>query len=348
MTYRKKIVIAIVLVVFFIGAAFSGYVYWAIFSPNTSFETPTVSVYIPSSTNYDNLKNTLSPHLLNEDSFFKVARQKGYLNSVRGGKFVLSKGMNNNEIINVLRSKPSTISLSFNNQERLEDLAIRVAGQIEADAESLLMAFKDTTFLSKNGFNVENALSMYLPNTYDFFWNTSAEKFRDRMLKEYHKFWTPERLAKAENLGLSPLEVIHLAAIVHKESVKSSERPRVAGVYLNRIKKGMKLQADPTVIFSIKYQSGDFAQVIKRVLYKDLKIDTPFNTYLYSGIPPGPIFMPDISAIEAVLNPESHPYLYFVADTQNFGFHIFAKTLQQHNKNKKQYVNWLNNKSISR
>ena len=348
MNYRKKIGVAIVLLVFFICAAFSGYVYWAIFSPNTSFETPTVSVYIPSNTNYTTLKNTLSPNLLNEDSFFKVAKQKGYLNAVRGGKFILSKGMNNNEIINVLRSKPSTISLSFNNQERLEDLALRVSDQIEADAESLLLAFNDSLFLAQNGFNRENALSMYLPNTYDFFWNTSAESFRDRMLKEYRRFWNSERLAQAKNQGLSPLEVIHLAAIVHKESVKKSERPRVAGVYLNRIKKGMKLQADPTVIFSIKYTSGDFKQVIKRVLYKDLKIDAPFNTYLYSGIPPGPIFMPDISAIEAVLNPEAHNYLYFVADIQNFGFHIFAKTLQQHNKNKKQYVNWLNRKNISR
>lgn len=348
MNYRKKIGLAMVAVVFVIGASFSVYVYMAIFSPNTSFESSEVSVFIPTNTTFEDLQNVLSPHLTNSEQFFKVAKQKGYLSSVRAGKFVLTNGMNNNEIVNVLRSKPSTVAVSFNNQERLENLAARVATQIEADSLSLVLSFKDPVFLEENGFSLDNALSMYLPNTYDFFWNTSAEAFRDRMLNEYHRFWNDKRLTKAKKQGLSSIEVMSLAAIVHKESVKNTERPRVAGVYLNRIKKGMKLQADPTVIYALKKEFNNYDTIIKRVLYKDLGLDSPYNTYKQRGLPPGPIFMPDLSAIEAVLNPESHDYLYFVADTNNFGFHIFAKSLEQHNKNKLQYVSWLNKNKISR
>ena len=189
---------------------------------------------------------------------------------------------------------------------------------------------------------------MYLPNTYEFFWNTSAEEFRDRMKKEYDRFWNQDRLTKSRALKLSPTEVVSLAAIVQKETVKVDERPRVAGVYLNRIRKGILLQADPTVIYAIKKETGNYDTIIKRVLYRDLEMDSPYNTYKYAGIPPGPITMPDISSIDAVLNAEKHDYLFFVADVSNFGYHMFAKTLAQHNRNKVQYVRWLNQRKISR
>ena len=168
------------------------------------------------------------------------------------------------------------------------------------------------------------------------------------MLREYRRFWTDARLEKATDLGLKPSEVIALAAIVQKETAKVDERPRVAGVYLNRIRRGMLLQADPTVIFAIKKVSGNYDTVIKRVLYRDLELDSPYNTYKYRGIPPGPIAMPDISSIDAVLNAEDHDYLYFVADVENFGYHIFAKTLRQHNRNKQQYIRWVNANKINR
>jgi UPF0755 protein len=168
------------------------------------------------------------------------------------------------------------------------------------------------------------------------------------MLAEYTKFWTDARLEKARAVGLSPEQVIALAAIVHKETAKVDERPRVAGVYLNRLETGMLLQADPTVIYAIKKESGNYDTIIKRVLYRDLEIDSPFNTYKNPGIPPGPIAMPDISAIEAVLNPEEHKFLYFVVDTENFGYHKFAETIEQHNRNKKHYVRWLNQQNIRR
>ena len=189
---------------------------------------------------------------------------------------------------------------------------------------------------------------MYIPNSYEFFWNTSAIKFRDRMLKEYQRFWNEQRLVKAQNLKMTPLEVATLASIVHKETAKVDERPRVAGVYLNRLRDGMLLQADPTVIYALKLHSGDFNQVIKRVLYRDLELDSPYNTYKFGGLPPGPIAMPDITAIDAVLNSEKHDYFYFVANVENFGYHKFAKNLAQHNRNKEQYVRWINSQNINR
>ena len=189
---------------------------------------------------------------------------------------------------------------------------------------------------------------MYLPNTYELFWNTDADGFRDRMLKEYQRYWNPERKEKAQSAGLSPVEVSALAAIVQKETAKVDERPRVAGVYLNRIRKGMLLQADPTVIFAIKRETGNYDTIIKRVLYRDLEIDSPFNTYKYKGVPPGPITMPDISSLKAVLNAEKHDYLYFVVDVTNFGYHKFAATNEQHNRNKVPYIRWLNQQKIKR
>src|SRR5690606_9443101 len=224
----------------------------------------------------------------------------------------------------------------------------RISLQIEADSTALLSSFGELEFLKANGFNEETALSMYIPNSYEFFWNTSAEGFRERMLKEYKRFWNEEWIARSKSLGLDPPQVATLASIVHKETAKIEERPRVAGVYLNRLSKGMLLQADPTVIYGIKLYSDNFDTIIKRVLYKDLELDSPYNTYKYAGLPPGPIAMPDISAIDAVLNPEKHDYYYFVANVENFGYHKFAKTLAQHNRNKEQYIRWINGQKINR
>lgn len=256
--------------------------------------------------------------------------------------------MTNNDIVNILRSNNIPIDVKFNNQERLEDLAGHISKQIEADSLSLLEAMRDTVFLKEVGLNLDTALSMYIPNTYEFYWNSSARTFRERMKTEYDRFWNESRTEKAKQLALSKEEVVSLAAIVQKETAKVEERPRVAGVYLNRLKAGMLLQADPTVIYALKRQSGDFDQVIKRVLYADLEVDSPYNTYKYPGIPPGPITMPDISSINAVLNPELHDYYYFVADVTNFGYHKFAKSLAQHNLNKAEYVRWINSQGVNR
>jgi UPF0755 protein len=202
--------------------------------------------------------------------------------------------------------------------------------------------------LAENGFNEDNVLTMFIPNTYELYWNTTAVKFRDKMIKEYRNFWNEERVAKAKAQGLTPIEATILASIVHKESVKKDERPRIAGVYLNRLHKGILLQADPTVIFAVKKKSNDFKQVIKRVLNKDLQVASPYNTYYSAGLPPGPIAMPDITAIEAVLNPEKHSYIYFCASVERFGYHEFAVTQAEHEQNAKKYYNWINSQGVKR
>lgn len=323
-------------------------IYSAIFSPNTQFNNEKAFVYITSDASLEDVRKNLEPLVKDWSSFEAVADRKGYSSNVKGGKYIIKKGMSNNDMINTLRSQNTPVRVSFNNQESVAALAGRVAEQIEADSLSLLNAFNETQFLGEVGFDEDTKLAMYLPNTYEFFWNTSAKGFRDRMHKEYKKFWTEERLEKAKKQNLTPAQAISLAAVVQKETVKSDERPRVAGVYLNRIKKGILLQADPTVIFAIKKETGNYDTIIKRVLYRDLEIDSPYNTYKNVGVPPGPITMPDITSIEAVLNPEKHNYLYFVADVSNFGYHMFAETLAQHNRNKVQYIRWLNQQNVRR
>ena len=344
----KRFVLALAALGILIGGVFAYKGYTAFFKPNTKFDEETAQVYIPSSADFEAVKEELEPLLDDMETFGVAADRKGYTANVKAGKYEIKKGMDNNAIINSLRSRSIPVKVAFNNQETLADLAGRISLQIEADSTQLLHSFKRTDFLNANGFNEDTALSMYIPNSYEFFWNTSADGFKERMLKEYTRFWNEDRMAKAKSVGMSPEEVIALAAIVHKETVKVDERPRVAGVYLNRLRRGMPLQADPTVIYAIKKHTGDFDTVIKRVLYKDLELDSPYNTYKVSGLPPGPITMPDISAIDAVLNAEKHEYLYFVANVENFGYHKFAKTLAQHNRNKVQYVRWINSKKINR
>lgn len=346
--YIKKILLIIALLGLAGLAGFSYYIYNVIFDANTAFEEQTVEIYIPTGSTYEEVRERLQPLLEDEEEFNLVAQKKGYTNNVKAGRFILRKGMSNNDIINTLRSTNEPVWVTFNNQERLEDLAGRIAGQIEADSLTLLETMKDPAFLEQQNFEERNALSMYIPNKYQFFWNTSAEEFRQRMKTEYERFWSEERLKKAKNIGLTPNEVMVVASIVQKETAKVDERPKVAGVYMNRIQKGWRLEADPTVIYALKDQLQNFDTIIRRVLYKDLKIDSPYNTYLYRNLPPGPITMPDITSIDAVLDYEDHDYFYFVADVKNFGYHKFAKTLSQHNTNKREYVRWINEQRINR
>ncbi|AVR43894.1 endolytic transglycosylase MltG [Christiangramia fulva] len=346
--YIRKIAMAVAILGAIGLGIFSYYIYNSIFSSNTAFKESSEVVYIPTGADFETVADSLRPLLKDLQTFSIVAQKKGYTQNVRPGRYVLKKGMNNNEIINTLRIGNKPISVIFNNQERLEDLAGRIAEQIEADSTELIRAFRDSTFLAKEGLDDETALGMYIPNKYEFYWNTSAEEFRARMKKEYDRFWNEERLKKAKEIGLTPSEVITIASIVQKETAKVDERPRVAGVYMNRFKNGWKLDADPTIIYAIKKKTGNFDTIIKRVLYKDLELDSPYNTYKYASLPPGPIHMPDISSIDAVLNYEHHNYYYFVADVKNFGYHKFSKTLAEHNRNKQEYIRWINRQGIKR
>ena len=345
--YIKKILWAVAIIGLIIFGVIAYYIYGVMFSPNTAFESDKEYIYIPTDANYAEVRSQLLPLLDDIESFDALAKQKKYMTNVKAGRFAILKGMNNNEIINSIRSKNVPLRLSFNNQTSLESLAGRIAEQIEPDSLQLYNVMTDDQFLEKHAFSNETALGMYLPNSYEFFWNTSAEDFRERMLKEYNRFWSAERKAKAEALNLTPNEVITLASIVYEESKKADEQPRVAGLYLNRLRMGMPLQADPTLKFAA-YQLPKYKNtVIRRVLNIHKKIDSPYNTYLNAGLPPGLIAMPDLSAIKAVLNPENHNYLYMVADAKRIGYHKFAKTLAQHNNYAREYHNYLSSQGIN-
>lgn len=346
--YIKKILIAIVLIGLVVAGVIAYNIYTIMFNSNTAFNNEEAYIYVPTNATYANVREQLEPLLKDIESFDVLAKQKKYNTNIKAGRFIVKKNMNNNDIINSIRSNNVPLQLSFNNQETIENLAGRISSQIEADSLALVAVMTDSKFLKENDFTSATSLGMYIPNSYEFFWNTSADQFRDRMLKEYHRFWSEARLNKAKARNLTPTQVIILASIVQKETAKVDERPRVAGVYLNRLKVKMPLQADPTVIYAIKKSTNDFDQVIKRVLYKDLELDSPYNTYKYAGLPPGLIAMPDISSIDAVLNAENHDYYYFVADVKNFGYHKFAKTLSQHNVNRQEYVRWINQQGVNR
>jgi len=236
--YRKKILVAILLIGVVVGGIFAYTVYSSIFSPNTAFENEKAYLFIASEASFDEVMEDIAPLLNDVNSFVEVAKRKGYITNVKPGHYTVKKGMNNNEIINSIRSSNTPVKVSFNNQERLENLAGRIAGQLEVDSLTLLNTMRDPVFLKKHDLNAKTALSMYVPNSYELFWNCSAEEFRNRMLIEYKRFWNTNRIAKARTLKLTKSEVYTVASIVQKETAKVDERPRVAGVYLNRIRKG--------------------------------------------------------------------------------------------------------------
>lgn len=343
----KKIASLVSVALITVLIVYGAFLMYQVFSGNTKFAEKELYVHIPTGSDYEQVKKIIAPYVKNMDRFEVVANKASYPENVKPGRFLLKKGMNSYELVKAMRFN-DPVSLAFNNQERLENFAGRVGSQIEPDSIALLNTFRDSIFLKENGFTEENVLVMFIPNTYEVYWNISAEKFRDKMIKEYNKFWDKERTAKAAAQGLTPVEATILASIVHKESVKKDERPRIAGVYLNRMKLEMPLQADPTVIFAIKKKSNDFNQVIKRVFYNDLFLKNPYNTYANIGLPPGPIAMPDITALEAVLNPEKNNYIYFCASVDRFGYHEFAATLEEHNVNAKKYSDWIISQGVQR
>ncbi|WP_418513356.1 endolytic transglycosylase MltG [Corallibacter sp.] len=346
--YIKKILWAVALIGLVVAGLFAYYIYSVMLKPNTAFNNDEAYVYIASNANYQDVRDQLEPLLLDIDKFDALAERKKYTTNVRAGRYVIKKGMNNNDIINSIRSKNIPINIAFNNQESLEKLANRISNQLEPDSLAIISAMKDKTFLEAQGFTKATALGMYIPNSYEFFWNTSAEAFRDRMLKEYNRFWSEARKTKAKAIGLSQDEVMTLASIVYEESKQANEQPRIAGVYMNRLNIGMPLQADPTLKFTAYKLPQYQGTVIKRVLNIHKEIESPYNTYKYAGLPPGLIAMPDISAIDAVLNYEKHKYLYFAADAQRLGYHKFAKTLSQHNVNAREYQRYLSSQGINK
>ncbi|MCX7861778.1 MAG: endolytic transglycosylase MltG [Bacteroidales bacterium] len=337
--------VIILLSIFIIAIlAYTAYSYYnKIFRPNTNININDEYIYIPTGSTFEDVIEILKKEQLLKDisSFEWLAEIKNYKTNIKPGRYRIKKGMNNNEIINLLRSgKQEPVKLIIRGYRNYQYLAGNVARKIEADSASIANLFNDDMTAQKYGFNAQTFITIVIPNTYEFYWNTSAEQFIERMAKEYKKFWTEERISKANNIGLSQSQVSILASIVQCETNKIEEMPDIAGVYINRLKKGMLLQADPTVIFAI----GDFT--IQRVTKKHLEYDSPYNTYIYPGLPPGPICIPYSHSIDAVLSFRKHNYLYFCAKDDFSGYHVFAQTHNEHLINARKYQQALNKLNI--
>lgn len=346
--YIKKILLLISFIGLILLSIFSYFVYVTMFVSNTNFNNEVAYVYVYTDQTFEQLKQDLSPILKNVNSFERLAIRKGYDLKLKSGKFAIKKNMNNNQIINTLRSSKLTVDVIFNNIDNEYELAGKISTQIEADSLSLLNSFKDQNFFKLNGFDEYNFLSIFIPNSYNFYWDTDATSFRSRMLKEYNLFWNDSRIRKLKKIGLTQNQVMILASIVSQESKMKSELSTIAGVYMNRLNSNWLLQADPTVKYAA-YQLPDYKNtIIRRILYKHLKIESKFNTYKYKGLPPGLIAVPDISSIDAVLNFEKHNYFYFSADPNNIGYHKFSRTLYEHNNNARKFHKYLDARGIKK
>jgi UPF0755 protein len=286
-------------------------------------------ILIPTGSSYEQVMDTIESKLVikNRKAFDWLARKKKYPLLIKPGRYLIDNNQSYNSLINLLRSgKQSPVKLTFSNVVTLNQIAGRIGKQLEADSLQIISFLSDDSNYNKDGFNKGNIVSLFIPNTYEFYWNTDSKGLYTRMLKEYRLFWNDKRLLKAKEIGLNQKEVSILASIIDDEAAKSDEKPRIAGVYLNRLKRGIPLQADPTIIFALNDNS------VTRVLKKDLLVDSPYNTYKHSGLPPGPIGCATIDGIDAVLNAEIHDYLFFAARPDFSGYHNFSRTLSEHNR----------------
>ncbi len=338
--------LALLVIVFLVGA--SAWKYYRLYmKPNVRLENGTkVYLYIPTNATFENVLDSLRKghYLTEEKTFVNAAEREHYTSGIKAGRYQLKDGMSNKSLLRMLSlGSQSPVNLVIaGNIRNYEKLAAVLSRSTEPDSLQFLTTLLDTDIISEWGFNRQTLLAMIIPNTYQVYWNSTPENLLGRLDKEYEKFWNEERREKAAAIPLTPLQVSTLASIVNEETNKQDEMPRVAGVYINRLKKDIPLQADPTLRFSL----GDFA--IKRVLNVHKNIESPYNTYKYSGLPPGPICIPSIAAIDAVLNYEKHDYLYFCAKDDFSGYHTFAKTLAQHNQNAAKYQEALNKNKVYR
>ena len=328
----KRILLLLLLIALAVGGYFGFSKYQIYTAPNVPKQLSTPYLHIPNGADFSQVVDSLvaNDQLLSAAGFEEVAAQLQYIRTpMRAGRFEIQPGWSNLDLVRHLRGgAQAPVKVVLTNARFAEEVAGDVSRQIEADSADITALLSDTAFLDTMGLRPETAISLFIPNTYELYWNTSAEAFLQRMRKEHTRFWSKNnRLQKATDRGMTPEEVYTLAAIVQKETNQNVEKPRVAGVYLNRLERGIPLQADPTVVYALRQFD------LRRVLFRHLEVDSPYNTYKNAGLPPGPIAMADISSIDAVLNPESHDYLYFVARGDESGQHNFAKSLAGHNAN---------------
>lgn len=303
----------------------------------------TTYIYIDEKKSYDKLLEDLqhTAKIENISAFKRIASLYDYPQEMKTGRFAIEPSTTVQELLHILRGGHQTpVNLKFNNIRMKQDFAVRISEQLMIPKEQLLSVLNDSTACTQLGFTPETIDCMFIPNTYQFYWDVSLNSFLNKMKKEYDRFWTEERKTKAKEQGLTPIEVSILASIVEEECTYSDEYSAVAGLYLNRLRKGQLLQADPTVKFAV----GDFS--LRRILFNHLTTDSPYNTYKYKGLPPGPIRIPSIKGIESVLNPKTHDYFYMCAKEDFSGRHSFAKTHPEHVKNAEKYRIALNKRGI--
>ena len=338
---RSKIILVVLLVVVLIGGYFAFQFYNTYFKPNVSGKEK--YIYVRTGYSVDDVYREIRmKDALNDmSSFTKAAGKMGLAKSLKPGRYPLNKGMNNRSLINMLKAgNQEPVKLKFQNIRKKENFAGYLAKNLEADSTTFIQLLDSAAFIEKYGFNQENIYTMFIPNTYEMYWNIKPLEFFERMQKEYEGFWTPSRKQKAASLNLSPIQVSILASIVDAEALYDKEMPIIAGLYLNRLNKGILLQADPTVI----YANNDFT--VKRVTGPLLRVESKYNTYRYAGLPPGPIMMPSINAIDAVLNRDQNNYIYMCAKEDFSGYHNFAVTQAEHEVNARKYREALNKRNI--
>ena len=342
MNKKRIYIILIVCLVLMLGTATNFSL--KLFRSNTNKQFDQGYLYIPTGSNLDDVVAIIkAQQILNNTESFKWVASKMNFKNIKPGKYKITKGLSNIELVRLLRSgKQEPIKLTFQNIRLKTDFAGYIGKNFEIDSSAFLNMIDSIDLVRQYGFDEETIFCMFIPNTYELYWNTSKEKFFERMQKEYVKFWHTERLAQAKAIGLSPVQVSILASIVDQEALLNREMVRIAGVYMNRLNRGIKLEADPTVIFA----NGDFT--VKRVLYKLLQKDSPYNTYKYIGLPPGPICMPSVAAIDAVLHFEKHNYIYFCAKEDFSGLHNFASNVTEHQMNARKFQQALNNRGIKK
>ncbi len=337
---KRRLIISLFLIVSVIVIYACVSVYNLVYKPVTDHEQ---YLFIPTGSKLADVENMLVSNgiLRDKSKFDYLAKWKKYNRHVHAGKYKIVKGMSLNRVINLLRAGMQTpVVFVLDNIRTKHELIKEVSSQLEADTASLHMLLNDPVYLARYGLNKDNALALFIPDKYQLYWNTSASQFIGRMYKVNRAFWNNARLQKAKSMNMTTADLVILASVVQMESTKADEMPVIAGVYYNRLKKGIPLQADPTVIYAL----GDFN--IKRLFNAQLNIDSPYNTYKYKGLPPGPICLPNALTIDKVLNYDHNDYLFFCARGDLSGYHNFAKTSAEHAQNAMKYRNALDQLDI--
>lgn len=338
---RTKVILGALLVLAVIGGYYGLQFYKVYFAPNTTGKEK--YLYVRTGHTLDDLLQEIRQKdvLTDIGTFSQAAAKMDLKGALKPGRYKIAKGMTNRGLINMLKAgNQEPVKLKFQNIRKKENFAGYLAKNLESDSLTFIKLLDSAALIEKYGFNKDNSYTMFIPNTYELYWNTSPSEFFEKMQKEYEKFWNDSRKAKAAALNLSPVQVSILASIVDAEALYDKEMPIIAGLYLNRLKKGILLQADPTVI----YANDDFT--VKRVTNSLLQVQSRYNTYKYAGLPPGPIMMPSINAIDAVLNKDNNNYIYMCAKEDFSGYHNFAVTVQEHEINAKKYREALNKRNI--